>query len=155
LIRYAFPQNGGEASIQGDAQYRSSSIFPLTNFDATRVKSYTLLNALAVFGKNPSDERYRTVGFEASDSGSSGARHGCNHGARWQRPRPTGHWPLARLVRPSGSIQAYSFCGPDSTHIRENRGVQTTLHATASTVSTSIYAPNVIFSHGYCKCPMK
>lgn len=80
-IRYAFPLAGGEASVQGDAQYRSTFFFSLTNFDATRVRSYTLLNAriawttsdnkweLAAFGKNLSDARYRTVGFEASDFG--------------------------------------------------------------------------------------
>jgi iron complex outermembrane receptor protein len=80
-IRYAFPLASGEASLQGDAQYRSTFFFSLTNFDATRVKGYTLLNArvawttpderweLAAFGKNLSDERYRTVGFEASDFG--------------------------------------------------------------------------------------
>jgi len=79
--RYEFPVAGGTASLQGDAQYIGSHYFSLTNFDATFVAGYTLLNArlawkapnnhleLFAFGKNLSDQRYRTVGFEASDFG--------------------------------------------------------------------------------------
>jgi iron complex outermembrane recepter protein len=80
-IRYAFAVGGGEASLQGDVQYRSTFYFSLTNFDATKVTGYALLGAraawqtpdekweFAVFGKNLTDKRYRTVGFEASDFG--------------------------------------------------------------------------------------
>ena len=79
--RYAFDVGGGEASLQGDVQYRSSFYYSLTNFDATKVNGYALLGArvawqtpdtkweFAVFGKNLTDNRYRTVGFEASDFG--------------------------------------------------------------------------------------
>jgi iron complex outermembrane receptor protein len=78
--RYEFPLGGGTASIQGDVQHRSGFFFSLTNFDATRVKAYTLLNAriawspddrweIAAFARNLTDERYRTVGFDASDFG--------------------------------------------------------------------------------------
>jgi iron complex outermembrane receptor protein len=79
--RYAFPLSSGEMSLQGDVQYRSAFFFSLANSSATRVKGYTLLNAriawttdderweFAAFGKNLSDRRYRTVGFEASDFG--------------------------------------------------------------------------------------
>jgi iron complex outermembrane receptor protein len=79
--RYAFPVGRGSLVLQGDVEYRGNFYFSLTNFDATKVEPYTLLNAritwkapgdhweVAAFGKNLSDERYRTVGFEASDFG--------------------------------------------------------------------------------------
>jgi iron complex outermembrane receptor protein len=79
--RYEVPLASGTLALQGDVQYRSNFFFSLTNFDATRVPGYALLNAriawttsddqweFAVFGKNLGDERYRTVGFEASDFG--------------------------------------------------------------------------------------
>ena len=79
--RYAMPIANGELAIQGDVQYRSSFFFSLTNFQATKVRAYTLLNArvswttadkqweFAAFGRNLTDRRYRTVGFEASDFG--------------------------------------------------------------------------------------
>jgi iron complex outermembrane receptor protein len=79
--RYQFPLAEGMTSIQGDLQYRDDSYFSLTNFDATKVGAYTLLNMriawtaldgrwkIAGLGKNLSDKRYRTVGFEAPDFG--------------------------------------------------------------------------------------
>jgi len=79
--RYAIPVGGGTLVLQGDVDHRGDFYFSLTNFDATQVKAYTLINArvtwkapgdhweVAAFGKNLGDERYRTVGFEASDFG--------------------------------------------------------------------------------------
>jgi iron complex outermembrane recepter protein len=79
--RYEIPLAGGTLSLLGNVQYIGDNYFSLTNFDATYVASYTLLNArvawtapsnhleLFAFGKNLSDQRYRTVGFDASDFG--------------------------------------------------------------------------------------
>jgi iron complex outermembrane receptor protein len=79
--RYSFDLAGGQLALQSDVQYRSRFFYSLTNFQATKVKAYALLNGrvswttaderweLAVFGKNLTDKRYRTVGFEASDFG--------------------------------------------------------------------------------------
>jgi iron complex outermembrane recepter protein len=79
--RYEFPLAGGTMDLQADAQHTGDFYFSLTNFAATKVDAYTLFNArigwsspeerwqVAAFGRNLSDERYRTVGFEASDFG--------------------------------------------------------------------------------------
>ncbi|BBD96778.1 TonB-dependent receptor [Sphingobium amiense] len=78
---YVIPVGGGELSLNANAQYRSSFFFSLTNFDATKVKSYALVGArigwttpdgawdFAILGKNLFDKRYKTVGFDLSDFG--------------------------------------------------------------------------------------
>lgn len=78
---YAIPLAGGELNLNANAQYRSSFFFSLTNFDATKVKSYALVGArvswttpdeawdFAILGKNLLDKRYKTVGFDLSDFG--------------------------------------------------------------------------------------
>lgn len=79
--RYAFDVAQGELALQADVQYRSSFYFSLTNFGATKVNAYALVNGriswttpdrrweFAVFAKNLTDKRYKTVGFDSSDAG--------------------------------------------------------------------------------------
>jgi iron complex outermembrane receptor protein len=79
--RYEFPVATGNVIVQANAQHSSDSFISVTNFDATRIDSYTLVGArvawesadrrweLAAFGRNLTDERYKQVGFEASDFG--------------------------------------------------------------------------------------
>ena len=79
--RYEVPLASGALAMQADVSYASESFISLTNFDATKRDPYTLIGArvawtsadgtweLAAFGRNLTDERYKTVGFEASDFG--------------------------------------------------------------------------------------
>jgi iron complex outermembrane receptor protein len=78
LARYDIPLAAGILGIQADAEYTGGYWFSLTNYDATRVNGYTLLNAriawsdaaklwtLSAGGQNLTDRRYGTVGFDIS-----------------------------------------------------------------------------------------
>ncbi len=78
LAKYDFAVADGTLSVQGDLQNTGPFWFSLSNYDATRVKGYTLANArlswisgngaweASVFGKNLTDKRYGTVGFDLS-----------------------------------------------------------------------------------------
>lgn len=94
LVRYRLPMEilGGSLSLQADVSYQSETFHNLTNFDSTRMDSYTIGNLRAgwesgdgawqadLFVKNVSDERYTTVGFDLSQV------CGCNEEAQG-RPR--------------------------------------------------------------------
>jgi len=79
--RYEIPVPFGKLSVQADVSHVGKSYISLTNFDATERDPYTLVGArlawqsldskweVAAFGRNLTDERYKTVGFEASDFG--------------------------------------------------------------------------------------
>ncbi len=79
LARHSFPLAGGQLTIQGDVQYNSDFYFSVSNFDTTFSDDHTLLGArvswlspdehweLAFYGKNLTDERHKTVGFDTSD----------------------------------------------------------------------------------------
>jgi iron complex outermembrane recepter protein len=76
-----FPIATGSTSLQVDATRTGDSYFSLTNFDDSKIDAYTVVDSriawtssnkkweLAIFGKNVTDKRYRTVGFDASDFG--------------------------------------------------------------------------------------
>ena len=81
LARYEWSLAAGKLSVQADVQYTGDYFQNLTNFDSTKVDAYTLLGARVAWrdpsgkwefsatGKNLTDKRYRTVGFDTSDFG--------------------------------------------------------------------------------------
>jgi iron complex outermembrane recepter protein len=81
LARKSFPFATGQLSIQGDIQYNSDFYFSVTNYSSTLSEAHTVLGArvswmtsdehweIAFFGKNLTDERHQTVGFDASNLG--------------------------------------------------------------------------------------
>jgi iron complex outermembrane receptor protein len=76
LARYGVSAGSGELALQADAQYTGPQWFSLSNYDATHMPGYTLVNArlswtnpqwqLEVFGSNLTNKRYDTVGFDIS-----------------------------------------------------------------------------------------
>lgn len=80
LVRYSLPNEilNGTLALQADVTYQSETYHNLTNFDSTKMDSYTLGNlraswvssdeiwSLDVFVNNVTDERYNTVGFDLS-----------------------------------------------------------------------------------------
>ncbi len=79
VARQSFPLANGRLTIQGDIQHNSDFYFSVSNFSSTYSDDHTLLGArvswlsadehweVAFYGKNLTDERHRTVGFDASD----------------------------------------------------------------------------------------